>query len=106
MPLIRCCLEAVLAQDTDWLFELIVIDSASSDGTWELLESLPIVHTRIQPNDFNHGRTRNLGANMARGQSLVFLVQDAIPVDRLWLRRLVEAAELAGVAGSYGRQIA
>jgi GT2 family glycosyltransferase len=95
----------VLTQQTTWPFEVIAIDSSSTDGTWEFLESLPIARIRIDPKDFNHGGTRNLGATHARGDFLVFLVQDAIPADAYWLQNLVSAAELPGVVGAYSRQV-
>lgn len=106
LPLVEDCLRSVLVQNTLWPFEIIMIDSASTDGTWELVASLPVERIRIQPKEFNHGKTRNLGASKARGGFLVFLVQDAVPIDDTWLQRLVEAAELPGVAGSYGREVA
>lgn len=106
MPLLKRCLERVLAQETSWPFEVITIDSGSSDGTWELLESLPVRRVRIQPKAFGHGRTRNLGASLAQGQFLIFLVQDAVPADNGWLRQLVAAAQQPDVAGSYGKQLA
>jgi rhamnosyltransferase len=105
MPLVERCLRSVLAQETPWPFEVIVVDSESTDGTWELVEALPVVHISIQPQDFNHGKTRNLGASMAKGEILVFLVQDAVPVDNFWLQHLVTAVELPNVAGSYGREL-
>lgn len=105
MPLVDLCLRAVLDQVAPWPFEVIVIDSGSTDGTWELAESLPIIRRRISPSEFNHGATRNLGAEMARGQFLVFLVQDAIPRTRDWLQNLVSACTPSNVAGSYSRQI-
>jgi rhamnosyltransferase len=94
-----------LAQEVPWPFEVIVIDSASTDGTWELVKSLAVKPICIQPNEFNHGQTRNLGAHQAKGRFLVFLVQDAVPVNDTWLERLVTAAEYPGVAGSYGREL-
>jgi rhamnosyltransferase len=42
---------------------------------------------------------------LARGQFLVFLVQDAVPVDAGWLERLVMSAASVGAAGSYGREL-
>jgi rhamnosyltransferase len=105
MPLVEQCLRAVLDQETSWLFEVIVIDSGSSDGTLELVKSLPVELICIKPKEFNHGQTRNFGASKARGEYIVFLVQDAVPVDDTFLQRLVEAAQLPGAAGSYGREL-
>ncbi len=105
MPLVERCFQAVLEQVTPWPFEVVVIDSGSTDGTWELAKSLPFERIRIPPRTFNHGDTRNLGASRARGQFLVFVVQDAIPADNRWLVNLVSACERPGVAGSFSRQL-
>jgi rhamnosyltransferase len=42
----------------------------------------------IDAQDFDHGLTRDLGAEHARGRILVFLNQDAVPADDRWLERL------------------
>ena len=105
MPLVESCLRSVLDQETSWPFEVIVIDSASADGTIELAKSLPVEVLLINPENFNHGQTRNIGASRAKGEFIVFLVQDAVPVDRTFLQCLVEAAQLPNVAGSYGREL-
>lgn len=105
MPIIERCLRGILAQQTHWPVEVIVIDSSSTDGTWEFLETLPVTRLRIDPREFNHGRTRNLGAQHARGEFLVFMVQDAIPADEHWLANLISAVEQPGVVGAYSRQL-
>jgi rhamnosyltransferase len=103
---IRPCLEAIFNQDLTQPFEVIVIDSGSTDGTVETISQFDVVLHQIAPEEFGHGRTRNLGARMARGKDLVFLNADATPCERNWLRRLVEELAPADVAGVYGRQIA
>jgi rhamnosyltransferase len=105
MPLVESCLRSVLDQETSWPFEVIVIDSASTDGTLELAQSLPVELICIKPEDFNHGQTRNFGASRAKGEFIAFLVQDAVPAERTFLQRLIEAAQLLGAAGSYGREL-
>jgi rhamnosyltransferase len=104
LPLVERCLRGVWAQKTPWPFEVIAIDSASSDGTWEFLETLPIQRIRIRVEDFNHGGTRNLGARQAQGEFVVFLVQDAIPANDAWLANLVAAFDEPNVVGVYSRQ--
>jgi rhamnosyltransferase len=105
LPLVEKCLRALLVQETPLPFEVLVIDSNSTDGTLELAKSLPVRIISIQPHEFNHGDTRNLGAHEAKGQFVVNLVQDAVPVDTYWLAHLVAAAESENTAGSYGREL-
>ncbi len=69
--------------------EIIVIDSGSTDGSVAVAESFGCRVIRIPQKDFNHGGTRNLGAREARGDFLVFTVQDAVPVGNYWLYGMV-----------------
>jgi rhamnosyltransferase len=83
------------------------VDSGSTDGTAEWLEQSPCVRrvVRIAPNQFNHGTTRNLGIEQARGEFVVLIVQDALPAADDWLARLVAPLRHdPRVAGTFCRQ--
>ncbi|MFM7201769.1 MAG: glycosyltransferase [Myxococcota bacterium] len=116
-PLLREVLQTVLQQRTPWPFEVLVLDSASEDGALQGLEALmpasepgqvlPCLKVRIIPQaSFQHGRTRNLGARLARGAFVVYLVQDATPVGSDWLVKLVEGLAQTDAVGGYARQVA
>jgi glycosyltransferase involved in cell wall biosynthesis len=83
--------------------ELVVVDSGSSDDTPAHCRAAGARVTSIPPESFNHGHTRNRLGELARGDILVFTVQDAAPADEQVLRHLVEPLwhepELAGVCG-------
>lgn len=86
---LRHILESVLAQELDGGFEVLVIDSGSTDGTLGIVSEFPEVRLHQIPNSqFGHGKTRNLAANMARGEFVAYLTHDAIPVSPSWLREL------------------
>jgi len=97
------CLEAVKAQELPGGFEILVVDSGSSDGSDKLAEQYGRL-VRIKPEEFNHGLTRNLGMSESRGKYVALLVQDAVPEEG-WLDALVKAVEPEGVAGAYSRQV-
>lgn len=103
---LRRCLEAIAAQRLDDELEVVVVDSSSEDGSAELARSLgAAVHT-IPVAEFNHGRTRNLGARLASGEILVFTSQDAYAEGTEWLAELtLPLAQDDQVAGVYGRQL-
>lgn len=71
--------------------EVVVVDSGSSDGTDTLAEEFGCTVVRIPNSEFSHSHARNLGADNAKGDLLVFTVQDAYPVGDFWLYSLVLA---------------
>lgn len=98
-------LSLMLAQELDRPFEVIAIDSGSSDGTVEHLERAGVRLIRIPNREFNHGLTRNRGIQEARGEIVVLATQDARPADRHWMQRLVDCYADPEVAGAYSRQM-
>ncbi len=85
---------------------MVVIDSSSGDGSAELARSRGARVEVIGQAEFRHGAARNLGAELARGETLVFTSQDADPVDDRWLATLCHPlAENANAAAVYGRQL-
>jgi glycosyltransferase involved in cell wall biosynthesis len=103
---LRRCLDGIARQRTDEEVEILVVDSGSGDGSPELARSNGARVLEIEPVGFRHGATRNLAAEAARGNILVFTTQDAYAADEQWLERL--SALLRNdddVAGVYGRQI-
>jgi rhamnosyltransferase len=108
--LFRAVIQAVLTQKVDFGYEVLVIDSGSADGTLEYLGWLADqrvrVH-RIPPQQYGHGRTRNLGISMTTGEYCVLITHDACPADETWLANLVKPADAdPRVAGVFGRHIA
>ncbi|GAA0832988.1 glycosyltransferase family 2 protein [Cupriavidus pauculus] len=101
-------LEHVVAQHTPWPFEVLVIDSGSSDNTIDICRRYPEVRLHTIPsNEFGHGRTRNLGVSMARSEFVALITQDALPLNEHWLAAMVAAIEPdPAIAGVFGRHIA
>lgn len=111
-PVVEDVLRAVFAQQAPFPFEVVVVDSGSGAADLARLRRFPLRLEQIAPAEFDHGRTRNLLARLARGQVLLYLSQDAEPAEPTWLATLV--APLAGergtgenerVAGAYARQL-
>jgi rhamnosyltransferase len=100
------CLDGIAAQEVDEEVEVVVVDSGSSDGSPELARARGAVVHEIDPAEFGHGRTRNLGTRIAGGELVVFTSQDAVANDGEWLAKLSAAARSGPeVAGAYGRQL-
>jgi len=102
---IGSCLEAVYSQKNVGEFEVILVDSGSTDATVEIAKRFPIRIEQIHARDFHHARTRNFAASLGRGPILVNLSGDAIPASDVWLQNLVANFEDAGVGAAYGRQL-
>lgn len=102
---LRSLLDSLLAQNLAKQVEIILIDSGSTDGTLKIVADYPCVRrVDIPPEEFGHGKTRNLGARLARGEFLVYIPQDATPVGRDWLETLLQPFTNPSVAGVYARQ--
>lgn len=98
------CIHGIMSQTLLSQTEIIVIDSGSTDGSLELLKKYPVRIVSIAPEEFNHGLTRNYGAQISRGEFVVLTVQDAVAADNRWLQNLLEgflaAENVAAVCGS------
>jgi rhamnosyltransferase len=99
------CLAAIYSQKGTRPFEVIVIDSGSTDATLEIARRYPVRIEQIPPETFHHARTRNYGAGLAKGDALVFLSQDAIPASDAWLAAFLSNFNDPAVGAVYGRQL-
>jgi len=98
------CLAAVFSQKCSLDYNVVVVDSGSHDKTLSIVNDYPVTLVHIKPQEFGHGKTRNLGASLSDSDFLVYLTQDAVPASQQWLQRLVEnVLRDPQVAGVYSR---
>jgi rhamnosyltransferase len=101
---IRGVLDGVIKQKfTD--FEILLIDSSSTDDTISIAEKFPCRIISIKPEDFGHGKTRNYAARLAKGEFVIFLTHDSVPNCDDWLEELLEPFKNKKVVGVYGIQV-
>jgi GT2 family glycosyltransferase len=104
----RPCLESVYRW-SDVPFEVIIVDNASTDDTLSHLDSLledePEKYQNLRivrsPENLGFGQGSNAGAEIAKGEFIVFLNNDTL-VHHGWLSRLLAAIDgspNAGIAG-------
>jgi len=85
--------------------EIIVIDSSSADNTIPVAEASGAKTIVIPRHAFNHGKTRNIAAMQAKGDVLVFMTQDALPMDSTLIGTLTKPLLQSDIAASFGRHI-
>ena len=109
IPVFNCleftkqCLGSLLQNTPQGLFELIIIDNGSSDGTSEYLRKFTPTGSIISnPQNIGFARACNQGASKAQGKYLLFLNNDTQPEPK-WLEELIagiEGDKTAGIIGS------
>lgn len=100
-----------LGQQTYPINRIIVINTEEKYWKPEYgrrAENLEVYH--ISRREFDHGGTRNMGAELSGGDIMVFMTHDAVPKGRRVIERLVEALDWRGSQGeimavAYGRQM-
>ena len=100
------CLDAIFQQSIQD-FEIIVVDSGSSDETLSIVRKFP-VRSLIEIDNFLPGKALNIGIAQARGEYIVAISAHCVPVTRFWLQELKEAIEFGRndeIVAAYGRQI-
>jgi glycosyltransferase involved in cell wall biosynthesis len=99
-------LSAVRGQAVDVEVEILIVDSGSSDGSLEIARRHGARVHEIPRSEFSHGGTRNLMMEMAKGDHVAFITQDATPADERWLAALLEGFERADdVAAVFGPHV-
>lgn len=104
---LRRILEALREQEIDGEFDVLIIDSGSTDGTLGIIADFPEVRLHhIDKADFGHGKTRNLAARLSRGEFTAYLTHDAVPMGSQWLSHLLAPMRaVEQIAGVYGLQV-
>ncbi len=101
------CLQAVEAHTARESIEVIVVDNASTDGTPDRLDSRDWTYDlRMIWNKTNQGyaKANNQGAEIARGEYLLFLNNDT-EVQENWLAPLLEPFRLLKHVGAVGARL-
>jgi rhamnosyltransferase len=96
----------VLARQQLRLFEVVVIDSSSTDNTLSIARSYGVRTHVISKREFDHGGTRTSMGKLAKGDVLVYLTQDALPLNEGAVPALVsKLLEDERIGAAFGRQI-
>lgn len=107
---IASTLEALINQKLpqNYIIEILITDSGSKDKTLDILRTYKdyIILNIIPNKDYGHGKTRQRAAEMAKGEFILYLTQDATPTSQNWLLDMLEPFYLSDTIGCvFGKQI-
>lgn len=103
LEILQKSIPVIKAQNFTKGFEIIVVDSGSTDGAVEYLKSQKVNLIQIKPEEFGYARAFNIGASKAKGKYFVRLSGDAIPVGDNWLKEMMFDLEDPNVGAVYGK---
>lgn len=87
-------------------YELIVIDSSSTDNTLDIAKSYDAGIVVIPKSDFDHGATRTLAAKKAVGDIIIFLSQDVLLCDEYSIENIIKPFGRDNqIVAVFGRQL-
>ena len=66
------CLKAITTQQYNGTIEIIILDSNSTDESVNMGIAYGAKIVKVEEGSFNHGLTRNTGANIATGELLYY----------------------------------
>jgi len=95
-------LPVLLDQNLKGEYEVIVVDSGSTDGARKYVKSLPVQLLKIKPKTFNFAKAFNVGAQKAKGKYLIRLSGDVIPIGKNWLNQITRPFRDPETGGVYG----
>lgn len=98
------CLESLARLQDSTTFEVIVVNDCSTDNTAEQLQKITGITAHTQAKNGGFIESCNSGANLAKGEYLLFLNNDTEVLPR-WLDSLLETFESYSDAGLVGSQL-
>lgn len=86
-------------------YEIIIVDSGSTDKTLDIIKKFPVKIVSIDSKDFTFGYSLNMGCKESRGKYLVFASAHVLPLNEKWLSSLITPFTNEKIANIFGRQL-
>lgn len=92
----------LLQKQTFKNFEIIIVDSGSTDKTLEIVNKFPVRLFKINQKDFNYSFALNFGIKNALGKYICIISGHSIPISNTWLTDGVDVMQDKNIAGISG----
>ena len=102
---LREVLQKVFEQEYSQPYEVIIVDSGSTDASLKIAQEFETRIFEIEPEKFSWGYAINFGVEKSQGEFVVFLSSHCVPTNSLWLKNLLKSFDDPTIAGAYSRQI-
>jgi rhamnosyltransferase len=86
-------------------FELLVVDSGSTDSTLDIVRRFPCRLLQIEATEYFPGAVLNRAIQQAQGELLVFQNSDVVPLTPQALERLLAPIEAGEADATFARQL-
>lgn len=86
-------------------YELLIIDSSSTDKTIEIAKKYTDKIIIILQNEFDHGGTRTKVAQLAQSDILIYMTQDILLSDEYSIMEMINIMEDESIGAAFGRQL-
>lgn len=104
-PLIRRCLDSVLAQKGEYTYEVLLIDDGSTDNSVEIIKSYNNPHFKVfQQQNAGPATARNKGIKEAQGKYITFIDADDYWEDSFFIKTLSFLEQEVCIAVSVGQK--
>ncbi len=97
--------ESLLRQEKITINKIKYILTESSDNTEKILNENNFNYKKISKKDFSHSLVRENAAFESDADIVVFISQDIVIEDNMWLKNLIFPIETKEASASYSRQI-
>lgn len=97
--------KSFLMQDKVKINKIRYVLTESTDNTEKYLLQNKIEYKKIKRNEFSHSLTREKEAMDSNSDIVVFVTQDVIIKDKLWLYNLIKDIGKNNIVATYSRQI-
>lgn len=97
-------LGGIRRQRVSFKYEVIIVDSGSTDNTLAVTSKFRVKVVKILPEEFSFALSLNKGIEKASGEYIVMISAHCYPKDEFWLENLTKPFANESIALVYGKQ--